>query len=308
MIVLKKILFSDLFGTLINKDMNDSKKYYNSVEKEFSIVSRYMNEFLKEGNYIAVVTEPGGHGNFGRVFNNQIAKLNSYIDEDLRSHLAYYLQGNGTISPEDNIRKEMINGKRCYIGEHPLIGIAVDKKEEAIGEFLKTIPLPYQIYGIGDSAKDIPMLLKIQELRGKSSLIDNSLYQSDRTTDEIINNELDVEFHFEYVEILKNLSVEERLKDELSEQQIEWGIKREKRKQELYQLLSEGNLDLDELIKNYSKFIECRNYEIENNNRDSGEHPFYENYPISEAVIEKFMSIPCYPTFTEYYTKVLRKK
>lgn len=307
---MKKILFTDLFGTLINASMLDSKKYYNSVEKEYSIVSRYMNEFLNEGNYIAIVTEPGGHGNFGRIFNNRIAYLNSFIDEDLRSHLAYYMQGNGSISPEDHINKKMINGKMCYIGEHPFVGIAVNKKEEAITDFLQTVPLPYQIYGIGDSMKDTPMLLKIQELGGKISLIDMSLYsyQGNFTTDDIIENELTVEFHFRLRELYKNQSFEERMQGIMSEQEMALLMKRERRKKELYQLLNEGKLDLNELMKNYSKFIVCENYEIENENPNSGEHPFFEDYPISEKVIKSMMNIPCYPSFTEYYTKVLRKR
>lgn len=306
---MKKVLFTDLFGTLIHEGTLTSIKLYNSVEKEYSIVSRYMNEFLNEGNYIAIVTEPGGHGNFGRIFNNQIANLNSFIDENLRSNLAYYMQGSGAISPEDHINKKMINGKLCYIGEHPFKGIAINKKEEAITDFLRTIPLPYQIYGIGDSAKDIPMLLKVQESGGKSSLIDEYSYQRHFTTDKIIQNELDAEFLFKLREVMRKQPFEERIiQGIISEQEMALLIRREERKQELYQLLNEGKLDLEELRQNYGKFIECQNYQMENENREAGEHPFYEDYPISEEVIQRVMSIPCYPSFTEYYTKVLKKR
>lgn len=310
MVLLKKVLFTDLFGTLISLGPQETKDLYGSYEKEFEIISRYMNEFLRDDNYIAIVTEPGGHGNFGRIYNNQIANLNSYIKEDLRSHLAYYLQGNGTISQEDYIRKEIVNGKLCYLGKHPFIGIAVNKKEEAVTDFLKMIPMPYQIYGIGDSAKDIPMLLKIQEFYGKSSFIDTRLYsyQSEFTPDKIIANEVDAEFHFELKEILKKRSFEEFLTGIVSEPERELLIKKENRKQELYQLLQEGKLDLEELMKNYSKYIECKGYEIENENWRSLEHPFYEDYPYSKEVIDRVMGMSCYPSFTDYYAKVLKKK
>lgn len=309
MIVLKKVLFTDLFGTLISLDSYNAKNLYGNYEKEFEIVSRYMNEFLREDNYIAIVTEPGGHCNFGKVFNDQIASLNSYIKEEFRSNLAYYLQGNGTISKEDQIKKEKINGKLCYIGKHPFIGIAVNKKEEAITDFLITIPMPYQIYGIGDSAKDIPMLLKVQECNGKSSLIDTRLYsyQSNFTSKEMIAKEVEAEFHFELREILKKRSFEEVKEGIISEAGLELFVRKEKRKQELYQLLREGKLDLEELMKNYSKYIECKNYEIENENQEL-EHPFYEDYPYSKDLIQRVMGMPCYPTFTKYYTKVLKKK
>lgn len=184
MISLKKVLITDLFGTLISLDSDDARKLYGGYEKEFAIVSRYMNEFLREDNYIAIVTELGGHGNFGRVFNNQIADLNSYIDDNLRFHLAYYLQGNGTILEEDQIRKEGIR----------------------------------------------------------------------------------------------------------SEAKLELLVQKDKRKQELYQLLNEGKLDLEELKKNYSKYIECKGYEIENENTDL-EHSFYEDYPYSKEVIQLLRNI-----------------
>lgn len=63
------------------------------TDREFSFICHYINDFLRQGNYIAIVTEPGGHGNFGPIFNNQLAKLNSYIANDLLSSVVYYLQG-----------------------------------------------------------------------------------------------------------------------------------------------------------------------------------------------------------------------
>lgn len=167
---MKKVLFTDLFGTLISPNLSMSEKYYGSIDKEFSFICRYINDFLSKDNYMAIVTEPSGHGDFGKIFNNQLAKFNSYIADELRSRIVYYLQGNGRISQYDHIRKENINGKICYIGEHLFKGIAIDKKEEAVTDFLINVQPPYQIYGIGDSAKDIPMLLKVEEMGGKVQL------------------------------------------------------------------------------------------------------------------------------------------
>lgn len=307
---MKKVLFADLFGTLISPNLSISEKYFDNINREFSFVCQYINAFLNEGNYLVVVTEPGGHGNFGRIFNQQLAKFNSYIVDDLRSRVTYYLQGNGKIDSQDHISREYINGKICYIGDHPFVGIAVDKKEEAIIDFLQNIQLPYQVYGIGDSAKDIPMLLKILDLGGKSSVIDSYLYRyaywdGERTTDEIIKNQIFIEFWLRLEQMNKNRYLEGREDAPYSEQEIWLFEEKEKRKYELYQLLYEGNLNLDELNRNYSKHLVCSEYEMLNTwpYKDK----FYENYPFGEEVVDRVMSMPCYSSFSEYYTKVLKK-
>lgn len=64
---MKKVLFTDLVDTLINSD-NDSTK-------EIDIVSRYLNEFLSTGNYVAIVTSPNGHGSIGYIFNDMLIPL-----------------------------------------------------------------------------------------------------------------------------------------------------------------------------------------------------------------------------------------
>ena len=100
---MKKILLTDLVDTLINSD-NDSTK-------EIDTVSRYLNEFLSDGHYVAAVTSPNGHGSIGYIFNDILIPLHESIDKSFRDRLIYYLQGNGRIYDNDNVIKKNTHGK-----------------------------------------------------------------------------------------------------------------------------------------------------------------------------------------------------
>lgn len=307
---MKKILFTDLLGTLISKDLNYTREYYSNLEKETSIISSYLNEFLSENNYIAIVTSPGGHGNsWGGLFNNQLATLSYHIEDDLRPHIGYYLQGNAKIYSDDNIDKEIVNKKVYYRSKHPFVGIGVDRKEYAIDDFLQTIQGPYQLYALGDTRKDIPMLLRAQELGGIGSMIDTTLYRWPRTTNQIIENELDVEFSFKIHDMIKNRPDPG---EKYSEEDRALLTRIKERRCELYDALNEGKLNLDELDKNYSKYLELRDYQMDQESCtyswSKRKDKYWENYPLNEFVINQVMNMPCYPTFGDYYKKVLRKK
>lgn len=302
---MKKILFTDLFGTLISPSESIAKKYYGSIEKEISLVCNYLNEFLKDGNYIAIVTEPGRHNNFGKVFNRILTDIDSCILDNLRDNVTYYLQGKGKISIEDNIIKKELNGKQYYIGANSVKAIAIDKKDEAINDFIESINEKYQIYCIGDSEFDIPMLLKSQELLGNSAIIHTYLNRENRTKKQIIENALYSEYHFQMIKLIEGKNAEEVMLNPVDKQQLELLKEREERKQKLYNLLDEGKLDLDMLNKNYSKAMICEMYRSLN---FIGKSNFYENYPFNEQVRQSVMDMSCYSSFDEYYSKVLKKE
>lgn len=298
---MKKILFTDLYGTLINSNKSMTNKIYNSQEKEFNIICNYLNQFLQDGNYIVIVTSPGGHGNFGKVFNKTISEINRRIEKQLQSHITYYMQGNGKISEYDNITKKYINGKTYFIGNHNFYGIHVNEKVEAITEFLSNIKMPYQLYAIGDSHLDIEMLLKIQKFGGKSAIIDHNFYIEDQESlNKIIQNELQAEFHFEFNEIMKKFTLEQHKNGSFynDEQIIEYLARKEKRKQELYNLFLDNKIDLENLRKNYFRFIIYKNY-IEQ---------FKCNRRFNQQDYENIMNMSYYPTFANYYIKTLKKR
>ena len=294
---MKKVLFTDLVDTLINSN--------NEWTKEVEMVSRYLNEFLSKGNYVAVVTSPNGHGSIGYIFNDMLIPLHQSVDKSFRDRLVYYLQGNGRIYEDDNVIKKNTHGKTYYLGNNGVYGIGVSKKEEAIDDFLQAKKEPFSMYAIGDNDRDIPMLLRTQELGGFSSFIGNSIDEEVSIKD-IIDEQLFVEFHFPLQdEISKKKGSEDYNK--LTEEEMTIFIKREERRKELYQLFNEGKLDIDKIKKDYYKIYELSNYQNFSCKLWPNDYDYYENYPFNKDMIDKILSMGCFNSFEDYYVKVLKR-
>lgn len=293
---MKKILFTDLVDTLINSD--------NAMAKEIDTVARYLNEFLSAGNYVAVVTSPNGHGSIGYIFNDMLIPLHESIDKSFRDRLVYYLQSNGMLY-DDNVIKKNTHGKTYYLGNNGVYGIGVSKKEEAIDDFLQDKKEPFSMYAIGDSDRDIPMLLRVQELGGFSSFIGNSIDEEVSIKD-IIDEQLFVEFHFPLQDAInKKKGIEDYNK--LTEEEMTIFLKREERRKELYQLFSEGKLDINKIKKDYYKIYELSNYQTFSCNLWRNDYDYYENYPFNKDMIDKILSMGCFNSFEDYYVKVLKR-
>ena len=294
---MKKVLFTDLVDTLINSN--------NEWTKEVEMVSRYLNEFLSKGNYVAVVTSPNGHGSIGYIFNDMLIPLHQSVDKSFRDRLVYYLQGNGRIYDDDNVIKKNTHGKIYYLGNNGVYGIGVSKKEEAIDDFLQVQKEPFSMYAIGDSDRDIPMLLRVQELGGFSSFIGNSIDEEVSIKD-IIDEQLFVEFHFSLQHVAnKKKGIEDYKK--LTEEEMTIFLKREERRKELYQLFNEGKLDIDKIKKDYYKIYELSNYQTFSCKLWHNDYDYYENYPFNKDMIDKILSMGCFNSFEDYYVKVLKR-
>ena len=293
---MKKILFTDLVDTLINSD--------NAMAKEIDTVARYLNEFLSAGNYVAVVTSPNGHGSIGYIFNDMLIPLHESIEKYFRDRLVYYLQSNGMLY-DDNVIKKNTHGKTYYLGNNGVYGIGVSKKEEAIDDFLQVQKEPFSMYAIGDSDRDIPMLLRVQELGGFSSFIGNSIDEEVSLKD-IIDEQLFVEFHFLLQDVInKKKSLEDNKK--LTEEEMAIFIKIEERRKEIYQLFNEGKLDIDKIKKDYYKIYELSNYQTFSCKLWHNDYDYYENYPFNKDMIDKILSMGCFNSFEDYYVKVLKR-
>ena len=293
---MKKILFTDLVDTLINSD--------NAMAKEIDTVARYLNEFLSAGNYVAVVTSPNGHGSIGYIFNDMLIPLHESIEKYFRDRLVYYLQSNGMLY-DDNVIKKNTHGKTYYLGNNGVYGIGVSKKEEAIDDFLQDKKEPFSMYAIGDSDRDIPMLLRVQELGGFSSFIGNSIDEEVSIKD-IIDEQLFVEFHFSLQHVAnKKKGIEDYKK--LTEEEMTIFLKREERRKELYQLFNEGKLDIDKIKKDYYKIYELSNYQTFSCKLWHNDYDYYENYPFNKDMIDKILSMGCFNSFEDYYVKVLKR-
>ena len=294
---MKKVLFTDLVDTLINSN--------NEWTKEVEMVSRYLNEFLSKGNYVAVVTSPNGHGSIGYIFNDMLIPLHQSVDKSFRDRLVYYLQGNGRIYDDDNVIKKNTHGKTYYLGNNGVYGIGVSKKEETVDAFLQDKKETFSMYAIGDSDRDIPMLLRVQELGGFSSFIDNSI-DDDVSIKDIIDEQLFVEFHFPLQDVInKKKGLEDNKK--LTEEEMTIFLKREERRKELYQLYNEGKLDIDRIKKDYYKIYELSNYQTFSCKLWRNDYDYYENYPFNKDMIDKILSMGCFSSFEDYYVKVLKR-
>ncbi len=149
---------------------------------------------------------------------------------------------------------------------------------------------------------------------GKSSIIDLNLYRNtilsmrkEKTIDKMIENQIDIEFQFQIEQLLNNRRLEGRTDDNWNVQEMLFWRKIEKRRYELYQLLYKGELDFDEIDRNYSKYYLCSEYKTMNELLSFRKNQFFESYPFSDEVAQRVMDMSCYASFSEYYTKVLKR-
>lgn len=115
---MKKILFADLYGTLISENHSTSKRTYDVIDRELFFISHYINDFLRQSNYLIItVSEPISFDDFWSLketFNIELAKLYYFIEEDLCSHLIYYLTGLERIHLIEKMPMEYKDGKIYY--------------------------------------------------------------------------------------------------------------------------------------------------------------------------------------------------
>ena len=201
--------------------------------------------------------------------------------------------------------RKILTVKTYYLGNNGVYGIGISKKEEAIDDFLQDKKESFSMYAIGDSDRDIPMLLRVQELGGFSSFIGNSI-DDEVSIKDIIDEQLFVEFHFQLQEeINKKKGLENNKK--LTEEEMTIFLKREERRKELYQLYSEGKLDIDRIKKDYYKIYELSNYQTFSCKLWRNDYDYYENYPFNNDMIDKILSMGCFNSFEDYYVKVLKR-
>lgn len=215
---------------------------------------------------------------------------------------------------------EYKNEKIYYTNQDFVSAFHIDKKENIIKDFLNMTKQPYQIYGIGDNIYDIPMLLEILKYGGKSSIIGSDLYNdeyfgSKEYISQIIENQLKIEFQLEKEKICSNIESSENLSDSeymylyFNNEEIKALKQRKaKRREDLYRLLYEGKLDVDEISRNFKKFSLCLEYKwfFESPINEMLCDSLFLNYPFNEEIVNSVMNMPCYYSFNEYYTKVLK--
>ena len=330
---MSKILISDFYGTLISSnpagmeyfyskgsnlrsilELYNDKCYYNElINRAFKHLSRFLNEFLSNGNYLKIVTSMDAHDRLDFILDELLCRFYEPIKK-YRDQIAIFLASGAGNKPEIgelSKRSKISQADNCfYVQDKTGLSFYIINHKTDVFDFvtkehdLKT----NQLFTIGDSRYDIPMLFKGIELGGKSSLINHYMYRIDGIDTESIvkslvslNRQIMLEdlVNIKYPDFKsynesKQMDIMEELIKELCEsQQMNKWTYNEYHK--IYEALKNGEYDLNDLLKKVMIFEVIRNYNF----------IVDKNYgPIKSKRTEE---LSIYPTFNDYYTKVLKR-
>lgn len=329
-----KILISDLIGTLIpdclqqldyfycvgnynyrsDSEIFADKVYYKSLfDKAFEQTSKQLAEFLRDGNYLKLVTAVDSHDTADFVYNELIVRFAETLKE-YEDRISIFLAGRprdldwlskavNLIQKEDSIIATNSNG---------ISAVFIDGKVKVFDSILKEHNLiTDRMFVIGDSEGDIPMFVKGIELGARCSIINNYLYSSvgysEMNTDKVIYNKavrniakmVDDLVRFSYTNF-DNMSYDEKClvrEKLLDEHWSEWIYKE---LEMLYTSLNVGEIDVNELLKEQEiyDFLERYNNKLIrhfNNNEQN----------IESVDITLNSKLTMFPTFNDYCDKVL---
>lgn len=337
---MSKILVSDLIGTLIptdaesleylygkdghidpinlivytndNEDATKYRQYYEELKDKFFVhLRRDLDSFFKEGNYLYVVTAVDSHESASLILKEFIRRL-YYNFKNYEEQIEFFFKGRETdlkdLAKVTDISEE--NGSIYVKSEDGIVVNFIDDKTKVF-DFVKEkhdLTLD-ELFSIGDTKDDIPMLLKCIELGGKSSIIDNFMYRKEAsylkkyTTDGIIQEAAWTNFEIMLEDIVKEqypdiYGTHEQfsLINKLKREKIALFKEEVKR---LYMELLEEKLDLNEL---FEKAIIMENIELYFS-------PFDSHYRLTGIIPSRKIKdeFSIYPTIRDYSNKVLTK-
>lgn len=334
---MSKILVSDFYGTLISNDpggleyfyskgsnhlhdlyeiYKDKEYFYYLMNKAFIQLGKQLRDFLSDGNYIKLVTAMDSHDNADFMFNELISRFYESIKEYKNQVSIFFTNGVGNrVNDLSKVAKiSQRNGYLYVENENGISAYIINDKTEVFDFVKKEHDLKTdELFAIGDTCRDIPMLFKCIEYGGKSSLINNYLYNPNQseniTTDSIIRATVELNFqimleslacklypNFNNMDKSEQADIIEKLDEEFEEQYSEWAYNEYNK---LYTSLDKGEFDLNELMKNIEIFNILSLY-----NRFCDTSTFF-NKTIR---FERVSDLSMYPTFVDYCNKVLVHK
>ena len=87
---MNKLLFTDLYGTLISPSLDISEYYFEPFDKEISLLCRCFNAFFSQGHFICIVTEASGHDSCDFIISNILLKIHCTISPVFRKNIFYF--------------------------------------------------------------------------------------------------------------------------------------------------------------------------------------------------------------------------
>lgn len=329
---MKKILIADLFGTLIPRtiinadylygrgvkrkelrEICNDKEYYNHLLDDIYIqMIKSMSEFLKEGNELKIVSGVDNHEGLDYTVGEMLPRLYKYLKE-YRDKIEIFLVDedntgfNNEKYPMVTFIKEE-NGIPIYNYDNMFNFSFIKNKTDVFDTLTKEYNLyDIELYSIGDSDRDFDMLIKCLMIGGKSSFIKGNLYTYDqnlmKTTDDIILDKINMDYNIMIEDIILKEYPNYSILSEEDRRNIKRKIKRiygfgkyyNEHLEEFYDKLKNGELDLDEMIKEREIYNLIEWY--------------YESYATLKTYHENNAEkLDLYPNFQDYYNRVLVKK
>lgn len=292
----------------------DKEHFHYLINKGFDQLGKQLNAFLSEGNYLKIVISMDMHDPVDFLFKEFISRVYEVVGPYRNQAQVFLTSGEGNRADVDLLAKvakiSQIDEYFYAENENGVSAYIIDDKTDVF-EFVKkehNLEIDH-LFAIGDSSRDIPMLFKCIKLGGKSSLINNYLYRTDKcediTTDSIVKNTVSMNFEimieniayqlhskFKDYDILKQMDILEQLIEEFENKEYgEWCYTEYNK---IYNSLRIGELDLNELLKKLMIYRIVSEYNLKCGIRTN---KTYDSKTMNELTM--------YPTFANYCDKVL---
>lgn len=313
---MKKILVTDLIGTLIPPDIYFGNYLYGNgtfeesnrekiiLDKMFLHSAIHLKDFLDKGNEVNIVTSIDGHMTPSFMVNEFILRFyRNLLGYQQAVHIYFQVK-----NIEDTIAKLKNNPNVSAISKQELVtiqGAAIKFLEEKrdVWDFLN--PMLCQVYSIGDTWQDLEMMMKCVELGGRADFINYDFTHQEQGFEQILSSTLTREESLltEKLALQRYQNfyqlpddVKRRILKEISQEVLTNEHFYEERLN-IYNKAFAGEIDINKLIR--ENYI----HEIIKTNNQLAKLSFYNHSVITEYMCYK---LGLYPTFTDYYTRVLK--
>lgn len=257
----KKIIFSDLMGTIVpassynlnylyGKSDNNAFMLEEYSDEEFAkmlnravdVVKNYFNPFLQNGNYLYIVSDLDRHDMpdiISKMFLFPIYKRLNIYEERVQLYIL--------CSNEDRLKRLFMMPELTYsYGKTAIFNnglkIHIIQSKDEVFKYVPNIN-SYDIYAIGDNARDLPMLKKCMELGGTAGYIYKGLYGDPWA------------FNTDYMDSVIKRYVRNHHYLELDDIFVQKGcnesfLVRRKYQEEIYKKIRSGEINFNDLVKN----------------------------------------------------------
>jgi len=153
----RNIIISDLYGTLLDRfgDLSISGQ-----KKQYDFLINFINEFLEKNNFFIIVTSLGSHLSEKRLIES-VSFIASGVSKEKRKQFLAFINGvqkPKLYIPSSEFTINFFKGDKSIIVPRLFNELSIKKGDNVLAA--------------GDSYKDIGMLLKVNELGGKSFYVD----------------------------------------------------------------------------------------------------------------------------------------